>query len=533
MFYLNDCTGKYMDSGYYNSKNIPVQKVATWNCLKNIRLDGLDKDVFVENMPVLVNNKTYSVPIDYLLKSNNMKLLTVYSKSINDKIKPKVSYEVAMNAAKRVTNDRQLQKALIELVQKEAIVIRTKKDALPIMKEQYEHLPNKENAIVLNINPLTNSGMQKSNTLMSSWYTEANNISPENLVTLKPDELRVKTLKPNEICEEWVQNNPQAKKLERLQNKIKPISMDKTREILNNIKGKTSDEILSLYSENDIAAAIKTMNENIVAPQKKIGYIGSLISQLEAVTKDKNEVTVVIPDDCSLSGSSMLCDTVKIFDKFMKNNPTKKVHVVFSPLILGDIAQSAFETFMNKDIPINDMYLKQINAIKSDGTEAFAGVKGAFERIKSSDNISFEVTPNTLKAKHFTETDYFKRINDPVLKSHLTYLLQGPIMNGSAQFGGFGNCGTLVITPTEEFELEGKVYAGKIPTNSVGFMETLGHEAGVLNDETSENKGLFTKGTGKGYTRYCEWEGLAHPESPQDRIPIKVNSDGSVSVIKQ
>jgi hypothetical protein len=60
-------------------------------------------------------------------------------------------------------------------------------------------------------------------------------------------------------------------------------------------------------------------------------------------------------------------------------------------------------------------------------------------------------------------------------------------------------------------------------------MEILGHESGVLNDEIVEGKGLFTKGTGKGYTRYCEWEGLANPETSADRISVQINKDGSVS----
>ena len=63
-------------------------------------------------------------------------------------------------------------------------------------------------------------------------------------------------------------------------------------------------------------------------------------------------------------------------------------------------------------------------------------------------------------------------------------------------------------------------------------METLGHELGVLNDGVIGEKGLFTKGTGRGYARYSEWEGLAHPESSSDRIPIKVSNDGTISIRK-
>ena len=82
-----------------------------------------------------------------------------------------------------------------------------------------------------------------------------------------------------------------------------------------------------------------------------------------------------------------------------------------------------------------------------------------------------------------------------------------------------------VITPTEPFVIKGVTHAGKVPTNSAGFMEAVGLEAGVLNDSLPKDpkgKGLFIKGTGKGYKRYIEWEGLANPTLPKDRIPIVI-----------
>lgn len=445
-------------------------------------------------------------------------------------IRPQVSTEVAQRAAQRVTEDPKLQKGIVELTQKEGVIVRTKADAIPIMREQFANLANRENVIVLDINPQINNGMQKSNTLISRWYTEANGINPENLVTLRVEELRTKALKPCELHSDWIQGSQVAKRLERLEHKSETLPMVRVREILDGTRGLSSEEILQKYSLEELAAAMKTINTNISAPQKKRGYIGALISQLEQAAKGKDNITVVIPDDCSLSGSSMLCDSVKILDKFLKDNPKKKVNVVFSPLILGDKAQKAFDRFMLIDTPFSEMYLRSISAIKTDGTEAYPGIRNAFERVKGSENITFEVTPSALRAKHFTETDYFKSIKDPVLKSNLTYIMQGPIENGSAQFGGFGNCGTLVITPTEEFVLNGRKYAGKIPTNSVGFMEILGHEQGVLNDEIVGGKGLFTKGTGKGYSRYCEWSGLNNPETAKDRTPINIAADGTISL---
>lgn len=504
--------------------------------LENTHIKTLEQDIFekVESFNGY-NNYNVSLPdkISRFTYTNNTKELAKYEASVYRQIKPKIGLKEATNAAKRVTDDVELQKALVDFTRQEAIVVRTKKDATPIMRAQYNHLyGDKENVFVLDINPQTNNGMQKSNSLISGWYADINGLSPEKLITLRTDELTTKTLKPCKLHKDWAQGTQIAKKLERLENKVDTTTMDKVREILDNIKGLSADEILEKYSLEELASAMKTMNKNIIEPQKQRGYIGALIKQLEKATSGRNEVTVVIPDDCSLSGSSMLCDSVKIFDKFIKDNPEKKVHVVFSPLILGDMAHNAFGTFIDKSKPLNEMFLRRISAIKTDGSEAFSGAAKAFERVRAAENVTFEVTPNSLKAKHFTDTEYFKNLKDQNLKSNLLYLMQGPLKNGYPQFGGFGNCGTLVITPTHEFELAGKKYAGKIPTNSVGFMETLGHELGVLNDGVSGEKGLFTKGTGRGYSRYSEWEGLAHPESIENRIPIKVSNDGTISIRK-
>ena len=502
-------------------------------------LEALKKDYFQANQITLtrpvdvLRECETSVLKKALLNNDRFKQEDVNLKELNVfNLKPKVNQEAVINASKRVTNDENIQKILVDFMLNEAIILRSKADTIPIMKNQYEDLKNKSNVIVLDINPQLNSGMQKSNTLMSNWYVDVNNISKENLVTLKQNELRTKAFRPSDFHSEWQQGTEVAKKLERCSNKAEIISMDKVRKVLDEIQGLPSEEILEIYSMGDLASVMKTINTNIVAPQKKMGYIGALVSQLEHASKDKDEITLVIPDDCSLSGSSMLYDSVKVLDKFLSNNPEKRVNVVFSPLILGDMAQTAFDRFMDKDFELDDSYFYSVSALKTDGTEAYSGIRSAFKRVKNAKNLTFEVTPSCLKAKPFFETEYFQGISDPIIKSKLTYLLQGPNVNGYPMFGGYGGCGVLVITPTEEFELEGKTYAGKIPTNSVGFMEVLGHQAGVLNDDSGSDKGLFTKGSGRGYARYCEWNGLANPELPEDRVPIIVSSDGIISLCK-
>lgn len=541
MDYKINFTSKKIEYHLREDKEKNIYKPNVYNYAVNLtNTDALVGDYFQSNgtnadVKVSYSEEASKYALKYYLQNIYEKQplqISKYATSINNKLKPKVSDDVAINTAKRITKDKDMQKMLVEFAQQEAVIIRTKKDAVPIMREQFYNLENKNNVIVLDINPQMNNGMQKSNTLISNWYVDTNAISKDNFVTLRQDELRTKSFKPADLHKDWKQGSEIAKKLEKYASKGEIISMDKVRTILDEIKGLPPEEILEIYSMRDLAATINTVNTNIVQPQKRMGYVGALVAQLEYSSKGKDEITLVIPDDCSLSGSSMLCDSVKILDKFIKNNPEKKVHVVFSPLILGDMAQTAFDRFMDKNSELDDSYFHSVSALKSDGSEAYSGIRKAFERVKNAENVTFEVTPNNLKAKHFTETDYFKNINDQVKKSKLTYLLQGPNANGYPMFGGYGGCGVLVITPTEEFELEGNTYAGKIPTNSVGFMEVLGHEMGVLNDDSNDEKGLFTKGSGRGYARYCEWSGLEKPSKQEDRIPITISKDGTIFVRK-
>ena len=169
---------------------------------------------------------------------------------------------------------------------------------------------------------------------------------------------------------------------------------------------------------------------------------------------------------------------------FRRNNIETDVNIVFAPMILGDEAQKVVSQFNNPDLPIDDAFLKKINALRADGEESFKGAREAFERIKGQKNVTIQLSDESIKATHFTQTETFRQIGEenPILQQQLLYLMQGPMDGDNALFGGFGKCGVMVVTPTDEFQIGDKIYAGKIPTNSVGFMEVLGQECGVLND---------------------------------------------------
>ncbi len=451
--------------------------------------------------------------------------------------KTQINDDAMLSAAQRVTDNPKLQEALVRMAREEGIVIRTKEDAIPIMQRQFQNIKNKKNLVVLDINPQENNGMPKSNNLISRWFLEANDLADDQLITLTRRELNnPKLLQAKDICPDWKPGTQMNKNLQKKIQKMKnnPMSIQEARSILENCKLLSSDEIISTYTEDQLAQAVSKINTSAITTiNKNGGYAAALAEQVkDAVARaDGEPITIVIPDDCSLSGSSILCDTVKILDILFKNNDiNSKVDIVFAPMILGDEAEKVIGLFGSKNLPIDDTYLRKISAVRADGTESFKDARQAFNRIRNLDNVDVGISDGSIKAVHFTETETFRQIGEenPLLQQQLLYLMQGPIDGNNALFGGFGQCGVMVVTPTDEFALNGRTYAGKVPTNSVGFMEVLGQECGVLNDGLEKgDKGLFTKGTGQQYTRYGEWDQLAKPTSAEDRIPIYVK-DGIV-----
>ncbi len=447
--------------------------------------------------------------------------------------------EAAMErAALRVTDDPELQSLLVRMAKEEGIVIRTKEDAIPILRRQFQGIKNKKNLVVLDINPQDNNGMPKSNNLISRWFIEANGLSNNQLITLTNRELtEPRLLQAKDICPEWKPGTPMNKKLQKKIQKIaqnNPMSIPEARRIIEQCKTLTPEQIIDTFTEDQLAQAVSKINTSAITPiVKNGGYATALAEQIkDAINRANGEpITIVIPDDCSLSGSSILCDTTKILDILFKNNSIdSKVDIVFAPMILGDEAEKVIGQFTSRDLPLDEKYLRKINAVRADGKESFKDSRQAFDRIRNLDNVEVRLSDESIKAVHFTETETFRQIGEenPVLQQQLLYLMQGPIDGNSALFGGFGQCGVMVVTPTDNFSLNGQTYAGKIPTNSVGFMEVLGQECGVLNDALEKDtKGLFTKGTGQQYARYCEWNQLNTPTSIDDRIPIFVK-DGIV-----
>ena len=564
---LNDINNLLLER---NSGNIFTKPAAYYRSTAELPRDSFtySSDTF-ETSPVKQTSKSQNIfsrvlgSLKKVVKNPELKkIIDTQEKQLKDESKKDISFKggivslptinvdevTALRAARRVTDDKELQNALVRMAQNEGIVIRTKRQAFPVLHTQYKSLSeeNKKNLYVLNINPQSNNGMPKSNTLISEWYAEANGISPSKIITLSELELAKikanKQIQPYNICKDWKQGNETGTKILSRSSKIKPADNDMTiqdaRILLESITGLEEKEILEKTTVENVAKAINKLNNYSITPARGDGgYTAALAKQIqEAIKESDGEVNFVIPDDCSLSGSSILCDTARIVEKaFQDGNNNKKVNFIFSPMIYGDKAENVINRFSSKDEITDEDYLVKINAVAPDGTEKFKGARKVFETIQNLENVNFKVSGGAKKAVHFTETETFKQIGreNPELQQKLLYFMQGPLEGEGHLYGGFGDCGVMVITPTETFEIDGTEYAGKVPTNSVGFMEAVAIEGGVLNDELPNDlkgKGLFMKGTGKGYSRYIEWDNLAKHTSRTDRIPIVVKNRKIVKV---
>lgn len=636
------------------------------------------------------SNINHSFPIRTLTQDNNIFVLRPLTKdtiSFSGKSATKketipnnyLSTQTIKNAVNKLTtDDEDVKEAVTELLKNESIVIRTKEEATPILQELHNNIPaeDRKHLFVLNINPQYNSGLkiQKSNTLISQWYKEVNNLEDEQLITLLYDEVYGHAkMTPEHVYKGWTQTELISKEISKYvsqedvepstteedgqvqQEGVVPLPIEEAREIIKECQSLSPTDLLEKYydSENNVfktgnikklAAALKTKSK-LYSNVKKKGCAKLLAEQLnnklnEAKEQGAESVSIVIPDDCSLSGSSIITDTVKILS-LMKYPENLKINLYFAPLILGNLAENRIKNFNKIDFNENyEKFLHDIGAIKIDedtikyeikksdispNSEKYLQhipkqIKGPIKYVIYDTNLTaeskkflkeigatkiedspiryeisgakidkdtlysknlktrkvvgdpisyvfqeknldetskkyienigarkiteatlkylipkeaFEETQNKIqkgemtwniidgskKAQHFEETETFKKFNNN-LKEKTKAAIQGK--NG--MYKGYQGCGVMVITPTEELVIDGKTYAGKIPTNSVGVMEVLGHSCGVLNDD----EGVFTKGSGPNYHKFSQDDNCVKEKEK----PIHIKTDKSGKIIK-
>ncbi len=175
--------------------------------------------------------------------------------------------------------------------------------------------------------------------------------------------------------------------------------------------------------------------------------------------------TVFMPDDCSITGASM------VFDLLEKLPTNFKGRIIFAPTVKGtgkDMKQQAMA----------DEVLKMVSSINSKGTDRTAigkdleiliadGKKdniSSLERLANPENYTgtiFEIAEGSLPAKSFRETETFKAMSRNEQRQ------VDALFTGNGLNTGYHSSGVMVLLPK------------KTPNNNVGIMELYGKELGL------------------------------------------------------
>lgn len=159
-----------------------------------------------------------------------------------------------------------------------------------------------------------------------------------------------------------------------------------------------------------------------------------------AINKSKSDIiTIVVPDDCSISGRSIITNTARILNN-VEIPAGKRIKLVYSPLVTSSTAESAFQAASKLDLE----ELKNLKIICNQDEEF---MRQFFEKYKGKIEISS--TSKSITAKPFYESDYFKYLqkNNPELADRVESILSN---NRTAYgYGRTGQSGVLVIVPSE------------------------------------------------------------------------------------
>ena len=277
------------------------------------------------------------------------------------------------------------------------------------------------------------------------------------------------------------------------------IPKDKKILILDINPRKSNKYISEWYAEaNNISAdSIITLSPKELEKMKKAGSIDefevfrtlgkNLENKLNSVAED---VHIIIADDCSLSGSSMISDSACVLDEIISANLSKPVDITYTPMIIGKKAQQNFKLILGPE-EISGKKIKHELAVKK------GDVRNSIIKLHNAhldDKIRLNVaTADAQFARNFMEGDYFKSL-DEVRQTQIIQKFTGGgagiLPDGSVSFGsfsGYHDNNVLVITPSPELSirfLDGsqKSYSGKVPTNSAGIMELIGIKLGLCAD---------------------------------------------------
>ncbi len=155
-------------------------------------------------------------------------------------------------------------------------------------------------------------------------------------------------------------------------------------------------------------------------------------------TSDK--VTIIVPDDCAITGRSMIVDTAKALNG-IDLPEGKSIRLVYSPMVESSTATSAFKATAAFDLD-GLTASKALNSSDNDIISAFFG--------KYEGKIDISTAQPSVKVRPYYETECFQALkaDNPDLAQSVEAILT---YNGTAVgFGRPGTSGVMIATPAAD-----------------------------------------------------------------------------------
>ena len=254
--------------------------------------------------------------------------------------------------------------------------------------------------------------------------------------------------------------------------------------------------------------------------------------------------TVFMPDDCSITGASM------VFDLLEQLPANFKGKIVYAPTVIGKGKNLAGEVMANEVLSMmkkatqpnadKKAIVEELKVLISDGKKTNIEALDNFANPEAFKNVKIDVASGSLEARSFRETDTFKSLTSREQR------LVDSLFTAGRLNTGYHASGTMVFLPT------------KTPNNNVGIMEIFAKEMGLKTKPDgiisfSENLALKSKGKkcALGLVPDCNNRGVSKelileiedgsrrsariPYNAKDEKPIDVVvklNDGSTQTVK-
>ncbi|MCD7780510.1 MAG: hypothetical protein LUH05_07560 [Candidatus Gastranaerophilales bacterium] len=199
--------------------------------------------------------------------------------------------------------------------------------------------------------------------------------------------------------------------------------------------GTSNEYMTKWYAEANGLSEESILNFDMLEKENRNYNFDKMNAFIEDKSKGYNNITIVVPDDCAITGRSMAVETARILNSL--DLPDKQLTIVFSPLVISPCAQKVFDSISEFDM--NKLKLTgALNQRDSKTMEEF------FDKYKDKAKIMTPPVP-IIEAKPYNETDSFADLNNKLQHSVSSIMTKNGTRKG---YGRPGISGTMIAVPS-------------------------------------------------------------------------------------